>query len=202
MHEMNGNWYPWSITRNGGSARDFVRAWRRIHRLFRQEGAGNVRWIWAVNTFTGLDREGRSIGQFYPGNAYVDWVSATGFNWGTATRWNRWQGVDGVIGSTYRALEGFPKPVMISELGTVDTGGDGGRWVRRTLRRLEAAYPKVRAVVWFDARYPGGIDFRLGPAQSRALAGAAEGASPYWADDLEIVSPGGPQRHELRARGS
>jgi hypothetical protein len=107
-----------------------------------------------------------------------------------------------VLGSTYLALERFPKPVMISELGTVDTGGDGAVWVRTTLRRLEAAYPRVRAVVWFDARYPGGIDFRLDPAQSEVVAGAAEGASPYWAPELEIVSPAEPRRLELRARSS
>jgi cellulose synthase (UDP-forming) len=202
MHEMNGYWYPWSITTNGGSPRAFVRAWRRIHRLFQQEGATNVRWVWAVNTFTGLGREDRAIARYYPGDAYVDWVSATGFNWGTSNRWNEWEGLDEVLGSTYRALQRFPKPVMISELATVDAGGDGARWVAATLRRLQAKYPRVKALVWFDARYPGGIDFRLDRRQSRAMAGVVGRSSSYWDPALQIVSAGVPQTLERRAGSS
>lgn len=200
MHEMNGNWYPWSIKTNGGSARAFVRAWRRIHRLFDEEGAANVRWVWAVNTFTGLGGEDRKIGPYYPGDSYVDWVSVTGFNWGTTNTWSEWQSIDQVIGRTYRRLVRFGKPVMISELATVQEGGDGTRWMRTTLRRLEAAYPRVKAVVWFDARYPGGIDFRLQEGQSAALAAAA--ASAHWTPRLRVVTAASPRKRVLHAASS
>ena len=45
MHEMNGNWYPWGGTVNGNSPETFKRAWRRMHDIFRREGADNVRWV-------------------------------------------------------------------------------------------------------------------------------------------------------------
>src|SRR4051812_4380250 len=43
-HEMNGFWYPWSH-----DARGYVRAWRRIVRIFREAGARNVRFVWSEN---------------------------------------------------------------------------------------------------------------------------------------------------------
>lgn len=201
MHEMNGNWYPWSIKTNGGTPRAFVRAWRRIHRLFAEEGAANVRWVWAVNTFTGLGGEDRAIGRYYPGDEYVDWVSVTGFNWGTTNSWSEWQSIDQVLGRTYRRLVRFGKPVMISELATVETGGDSALWMRTTLRRLQAAYPRVKAVVWFDARYPGGVDFRLGESQSAALAAATAG-SLHWSPPVRVVTAVRPRTRVLHDASS
>ena len=43
-HEMNGTWYPWSHDPVA-----YRRAWRRIVRLFRSEGADNVRFVWSPN---------------------------------------------------------------------------------------------------------------------------------------------------------
>ncbi len=52
-------------------------------RYLRWEGATNVDWVWspnrdgstaaALNTFTTL----------YPGDAYVDYIGFSGYNWGT-----------------------------------------------------------------------------------------------------------------------
>jgi beta-mannanase len=189
MHEMNGNWYPWSVDTNGNSARTFVAAWRHVHDLFTQAGATNVSWVWTINTFTGLHESARRIGAFYPGDAYVDWVSMTGFNWGTSNTWNTWQGVDEIFRDAYRALVRFEKPIMISEIGTVTTGGDAARWTRRSLARLRDGYPRIKAIVWFDSRYPGDIDFRLRGDMATALRTALDD-SQYWDQPLRLVRDG------------
>ena len=44
--EMNGNWYPWAETFNGNRG-EFAKAWRRVWRIFRREGAANVEWVWS-----------------------------------------------------------------------------------------------------------------------------------------------------------
>src|SRR5450759_2073692 len=49
MHEMNGNWYPWSGFANGNTPQEFVAAWRHVHDLFVSEGATNVTWVWSIN---------------------------------------------------------------------------------------------------------------------------------------------------------
>ena len=46
-HEMNGNWYSWGYQHTSPAA--FVAAWRHIVTVFRQQGASNVTWLWAVN---------------------------------------------------------------------------------------------------------------------------------------------------------
>jgi cellulose synthase (UDP-forming) len=190
MHEMNGNWYPWSIDTNGNTAKTFVAAWRHVHDLFTEAGATNVSWVWTINTFAGLGKEARDIRAFYPGDAYVDWVSMTGFNWGTSNTWNAWQGVDEIFRASYRALARFRKPIMISEIGTVSDGGDAARWIRRSLARLQSGYPDVKAVVWFDSPYPGDIDFRLRGETETALRSGLD-ASAYWDQPLRLaeVSP-------------
>ncbi len=47
----------------------FVQAWRRVHDLFRQEGATNVAWIWSPAASP------RGADAWYPGDAYVDWIA-------------------------------------------------------------------------------------------------------------------------------
>jgi hypothetical protein len=175
MQEMNGDWYPWAVTTNGNDAATFVAAWRRIHRIFDAAGARNVRWIWTVHAIPGVTPH---LGAFYPGSAYVDWVSLTVFNWGTAVGWGRWETFDQLVAPTYAALTRFDKPVMVSEIGTVAKGGDAASWVRHTMSSLQTSYPDVKAVLWFSYRYSRWADFRLAGRSASALADALR--SPYW----------------------
>jgi cellulose synthase (UDP-forming) len=195
MLEMNGFWYPWAIQGNGNSPQDFVDAWRHVHDLFQQEGATNVRWVWSIASFTGLHGDDRDLASYYPGDAYVDWVSLTGFNWGTVAFWNRWHSFDDVFHQTYEALLRFDRPVMISEVGTVGVGGDPAQWVRDAFQRLPVEYPRVKAVVWFDSLYPGNVDFRLDASAAAAFAESVRG-STYWDQPVRLVTapPAPPAR--------
>jgi len=187
MHEMNGNWYPWGVRVNGNTPADYVAAWRHVHRIFEAEGARNVSWIWSINNLEGPSGEAHDIARYYPGDRYVDWVSTSGFNWGDAYSWSSWRDADGLYGETYRALERFGKPIMISEIGTTDHGGDPAVWIRDTLSRLRDAYPLVRAIVWYDAIDDGGLDFRLRGPTARTLAGPAALGSG-WLRPLRIAT--------------
>jgi len=186
MHEMNGNWYPWSTRTNGNSERSYVDAWRHVHNIFRAVGAANVSWVWTINTFPGLSGDNRRLDQFYPGDEYVDWVSMTGFNWGRSNPWNVWLSADRTFRSTYRALARLDKPIMISEVATVAKGGDAAAWIRDASRQLRTRYPRIKAVIWFDSLYPGGVDFRLTETSADAFA-RSFGSSPYWSAPLELV---------------
>jgi beta-mannanase len=73
--EMNGDWRPWSVN---DSPQDFIHAWRHLHDVFDQEGAGNVKWVFNPNvSFTGSV----AIENFWPGADYVDWLGVDGYNW-------------------------------------------------------------------------------------------------------------------------
>jgi beta-mannanase len=183
MQEMNGWWYPWAVGTNGNDAATFVAAWRRVHRIFVASGADNVRWVWTVHAFPEGTPDLRS---FYPGDRYVDWVSLTVFNWGTAVGWRTSRDLDGLMAPTYEALARFDKPLMISEIGTVTQGGDAGAWVSRAMRRLASGYPRIKAVVWFSSRYSAQADFRLrGRAVSALRAALAEG---HWREGRKPIA--------------
>ena len=79
---------------------------------------------------------------YYPGDAYVDWVAISGYNLhreAPATLFDR-------LYQQYAAR----KPMMISEVGSVDYGGSTkGDWVTALAAYVESR-PNIAAVCWFD----------------------------------------------------
>lgn len=145
--EMNGTWSPWSAGVNGNSAADYVAAWRHVHDLFDQMGASNVSWVWSPNVLVAGSPPLRSL---YPGDRYVDWVGIDGYNWGSSQAWSRWQTFDRVFGPTLRAVRQITrKPLMLSEVGSSELGGNKAAWMRDFFAALRRN-PDILAFVWFN----------------------------------------------------
>jgi endoglucanase len=164
--EMNGNWsdYRWQGVANGGGSDAPARyrdAWRRIVRIFREQGASNVRWVFNPNTGNPLtwSATGEShwnwYGNYYPGDEYVDYVGMHGFN--APTVFNApWATFDALFdgASADRMLSDllarFPtKPVIIGEFASEEGTGDAkAQWIRAAYARLRS-HPNVVGAVWF-----------------------------------------------------
>ncbi len=93
--EMDGS----KRTSEVGSAEDFVAAWIHIWNIFKEEGVTNVVWVWTgnANGFKNQNSRGAYAWEYYPGDEYVDWVAADGYNWGASKRnsglsKDRWRG--------------------------------------------------------------------------------------------------------------
>jgi beta-mannanase len=162
-HEMNGTWFPWSPGVNGNTAQEFRGAWKRIHGIFQQEGATNVRWVWSpyINC-SGCS----SFSSVYPGNSYVDWVALDGYNWGTTLSGSSWQSMAQVFGPSYDAVTALAptKPFMIPEVSSAEKGGSKAEWIRNAFNRdIPNRLPKTKAVVWFSADFTaaGETDWRV-----------------------------------------
>jgi beta-mannanase len=182
-HEMNGDWYSWGAHAN--SRRTFIRAWRRLVRVFRREGADNVRFVWSPNA----DSEGlRRIRGLYPGDAWVDWVGLSGFSWGGP--WD-WEGARDIFQASYRTVTRMTKkPFMIAETATGETGGDKAEWIRWTFGSDIPRMPRVRAVVWFNGRERWARwDVDSSRASLRAFRSAV--AAPRYSGTAEDVEQGG-----------
>lgn len=79
-HEMNGWWYHWGMPWTTPS--DFIAAWRHIHEIFANEGADNVIWSWDPSHQYAEVAPGKvasPASEWYPGNAYVDWIGIDGY---------------------------------------------------------------------------------------------------------------------------
>lgn len=83
-YEFNGNWMPWSPGNSGGSNQDFIAAWQHVANLIHQEGAKDgitAQTVWNPSTGIGWNQvNGQSPLQLYPGDQYVDIISADNYS--------------------------------------------------------------------------------------------------------------------------
>ncbi len=150
-HEMNGSWYPWGVQVNGNTRAQYVAAWRHVVRIFRQEGATKVRWVWSPSAE--VLGNGVAFEEIYPGDDYVDWVALDGYNWGTTRSHSDWTSLAKLFGPSYDVLTAMTdKPIMIAEMASAEAGGDKAAWIRDGfLEGVPSRLPKVEAVVWFNS---------------------------------------------------
>ncbi|MEO3783171.1 glycosyl hydrolase [Actinocorallia sp. B10E7] len=149
-HEMNGWWYPWGYCSRGGThlnagkpnekpraekdigiackgdskenkPEDFAAAWRHIHDIFTEVGAGNVIWVWSPNTAEAPDMP--NLKDFYPGDEYVDWIGISGYmNEPDPPTEKNPRIFQGVFGELLKKLRRFTeKPIVIAETGSTAT---------------------------------------------------------------------------------
>jgi hypothetical protein len=126
----------------------FVTAWRRIHTIFQRVGADNVRWVWCPDS-QGFDHH--TAQAYYPGDAYVDWTCADGYNWGPA-HGGSWRSFEEVFAPFYNWGQSVGKPMLIGEFGTVE-GKPGAKatWLAQAARVIQTRFPAIRAVVYFNS---------------------------------------------------
>lgn len=139
--EMNGNWYPWSITKNGNSAEKHKLAYRKIHDML--GSIPNLEFGWVVNNGSAPDSFENDPLNLYPGDEYVDYVGVDGFNFG-----DPWQEFDEVFGEILTTLKTFNKPIMIFSMASAD-GPKKSRWIEDMSAQLQK-HPEVRGFVWFN----------------------------------------------------
>lgn len=151
--EMNGGWYDFgkeiralNAANPGSGNTAFVGAWRKIHDLFRANGASNVSFHWCPN----VDPENTQtpLEALYPGDAYVDWAGMTGYEEGGET-------VEWVFGSTYARITALTaKPIMIGETGALDAGYPGLKVtsINDFFSKMQSEWPQIRAFCWFNWR--------------------------------------------------
>ncbi|GLV59316.1 hypothetical protein KDH_61430 [Dictyobacter sp. S3.2.2.5] len=148
--EMNGDWTPWSESINSNQAGDFVKAWKHVHDIFTAHGVTNATWVWCPNIENVSDNT--PISEYYPGDAYVDWTAMDGFNWGTTSQYNAWLPFAKVFGPTYNDIMKITsKPMIISETGTVERGGNKAAWITDAYSvELPDNFPNIKGIVWFN----------------------------------------------------
>jgi hypothetical protein len=177
--EMNGNWFPWSEGVNGNQSGEFVAAWRHVHDIFTAVGAKNVTWVWCPNVDPG-NKLANSLASDYPGDEYVDWTGLDGYNWGPSK--GGWTSFSHLYDSTYHAITDSiapSKPLLIGEMGSTEKGGSKASWISEALAEIPTAFPKIRAMLWFDT-YDDGMDWPIETSSSATSAFAAGIQAPAY----------------------
>jgi hypothetical protein len=159
-HEMNTTRYSWGY----GHVRPpvFVAAWRHIVKLFRDQGADNVTWLWTVN------QDGPGTGpvkDWWPGASYVTWVGIDGYYFQPSDTFAS------VFGPTISHVRLFTdKPILLSETAV----GPTPRQFAKISNLFEGMRRyKALGLVWFDIAQSGDIfhqDWRIESSQSATTA--------------------------------
>jgi hypothetical protein len=140
--EMNGDWFEWGGANNGQDPAGYAKAWKRMHRIFREQGADNVAWVWSPNWNSGPNASWNKMQRYYPGDDYVDWVGVSGYDFYS-------ESPKTLFTPVVRAY-GERKPIIFSETAAVEHGGRSkAEWVRKLAAYVKAT-PEIGAVVWFD----------------------------------------------------
>jgi hypothetical protein len=160
--EMNGDWFTW-----GHQPETFKIAWRRIHEIFRREGARNVVWVWSPNAISGPDTPSNGIEAYWPGDALVDVIGLDGYNFGDGhSEWHRWCSFEEIFEPALEKIResGVSHPVFITEFGCTDDAAPARRaeWIRDAFAYLSRR-PEVVGALWFnhDKRREGEHDWRI-----------------------------------------
>jgi hypothetical protein len=180
-HEMNGNWYPWDGANNGANlaaTTTFISAYRHIHDLFVAAGATNALWVFCPNVASVPGDSWNQWQNYYPGDAYVDWMGFDGYNWGTVQATSTWQTLPTIAGSIYSSLAAKGKPIMIPETASAEQGGDKTAWIAGILPAMKTMFPEVKALVWFQMNKE--TDWRVDSSPSAATAFISLAGDPYF----------------------
>ncbi|HKO56058.1 MAG TPA: glycosyl hydrolase [Thermoanaerobaculia bacterium] len=143
-HEMNDPYrYPWG-PQNGNRPEDFIAAWRHVHLVFQKMSATNAVWVWSPHISMPW------FEYYYPGDEWVDWVGTGVLNYGDVAPWSRWWTFHQIVEKAYPSLTKLGKPIMITEFGSVTSGGDAAQWYEQAFRDMHDKYGAIRAVVLFN----------------------------------------------------
>jgi hypothetical protein len=190
--EMNGTWYPWGKHQN--SPKEYIAAWRHVHQIFDEHGAGHVTWVWNPSE----KNHPESLGTWYPGDDLVDWVAVDGYNWDAPQYWqsggNTWRLLDQVFRPSFDDINTFvpaDKPRMIAETASNERADDPGKkaaWICDAYgRALPEALPEVKAVIWFDEPTNEGgwiVPWPIDSTEDSRAAFQAAVAPPYYLGSL------------------
>ncbi len=139
-HEMNNVQYPWSDAA-GNTPKEFIAAWRHVHKIFKEEGAKNVLFVWSP--------KGTMPNEFYPGGEYVDWIGAGVFNYGSYGT-GVWHSFEFIYEPIYRSALRYEKPIIIAEIGCSSFGGNQTQWYEDAFKIISKSYSETKAIVFFN----------------------------------------------------
>lgn len=140
--EMNGSWYSWGGNANDKNPAGYIDCWKYIRKIFKDQGADNVSWVWSPNWNSRPEESWNTMHAYYPGDEHVDWVGISGYPLYQETP-------ETMYDEMYQKYADR-KPMMITEVGSLDKGGyTKGDWTT-SFYKYVLNRPNICAVTWFD----------------------------------------------------
>jgi len=160
----------------------YIAAWRHIHDVFAEEGATNVQWVWCPNATAFRIEDERNAPAYYPGDDYVDWICADGYNWAPGREGDQWRSFASIYRDFYDWGMARGKPLMVGEYGAQERDpGEKARWLTEAREALKTEFPGIKAVVYFDSKKE--YDWRVTTSPETLAAFRAMANDPWFTPD-------------------
>jgi len=173
-NEMNDYWADWCLGNNFNDPDLYKLAFIHIVNIFKSAGATNAYFVWNPNHKQDPKYNWNDAAMFYPGDAFVDFVGLTYYNYG----YGNFKSFDVLYEDYYweYARAYYKKPLIIGEYGTVEQGGNKAKWIEEMFAIIPEKYPNIKLAVWFDAKHSAGsrYDMRINTSKD-SLAAFKEG---------------------------
>lgn len=143
---------PENDTGRNGSAADYAAAFRHYVEVFRARGATNVSFAFILVAWSFNDRSRYNVDAYYPGDNYIDWISADGYN-PYGCHGPKWKSMEEVLTPFRDWARPHRKPLLIAEFGTRDMRGRPGAkadWLRDATKTFES-WPEIKAVSYYHS---------------------------------------------------
>ena len=152
--------YPW--------ARNDAKGYKSAYRYFVEQcrtHAPMAQYMWSP-------KGERNLADFYPGDRWVDMVGLSIYG---LQKWDhkfhkRDRSFAEVVAEKYNRVTRFGKPVVLAEFGVSGSEAYRQSWLEDSARQL-SKFPRLRAIVYFNAKEPsswpaglGSPDWRVVPA--------------------------------------
>ncbi len=157
LHEFNGDWYPWCISKNNNNPELLVKAYRHIHDIFLKEGVTNVKFIWCPNSMSIPQEKWNFIMEAYPGNQYVDFVGLDIYNGaGKSVIWRSFlkEGIENYFILTQQLPN---KPLLVCETSSRERKANESvqsqtkaEWIEQMGEVLKTDCSKIKLISWFN----------------------------------------------------
>jgi beta-mannanase len=180
--------WDWEMNLHGnlsyGTSTQFQYAWQRIYDIYHCtsitasanqvaytppsgcQSATNVAFVWcpgAQSNEQNLDQS--AIAAYYPGNSYVDWIAADGYDH-TGDGTSAFGDIFGPF-YNYWSSKSYGKPMMVAETGAQGTV-DQAQYLEGIQTDVPTQYSDIRAIVYFDDQGATG-DWSIGTSDASGV---------------------------------
>jgi hypothetical protein len=153
----------------------YIAAFRHMVEIFRNRGATNAQFVWCPNAWAFTKG---NAAQWYPGDGYVDWLCANGYNWNPGRAGDKWRDLAEIFHAFHDWGKGRGKPMMIGETGVMERkSGEKPGWYRQALVDMKTKLPQMDAIIFFDSHRK--YDWRLASTDAAFEAWKKAVNDPY-----------------------
>jgi len=194
-----------------GGAANYIAAWRKIHGIFAERGATNVKFMWIMTDYSFFvgSQAPNDASKWYPGDPYLDAMGADAYNWYTCRSGinTPWWTLEHIIRPFRDFGAAHPdKELWLSEYASTEDTARPGRkaqWLGEAQALFKRPdYSQFRGIVYFDFRGPDSCQWYVNSSSTSSQAFRAIGQDGFYGGPIDPPPPPEPSEISFVAAGS